>query len=202
MCCHIVHNHLLPQQTPSAITQISVVRIFLGVGILLQAAVILRFVSYFQQFNVSRPFVFNFVSLLSVCIKGGLPCSKYSPPSTGKVHSLCPDPVPGFHDVRMVGPGSIPLQGQLPIVIPSVDSRLYLTQFVNFGESFHALFTMMHGDDLFSTYQGITAADDMEAYIFSQFFFTIFLMLFIYAMLNLMISLIMESYEESQVCCV
>ena len=59
---------------------------------------------------------------------------------------------------------------------------------------------MMHGDDLFLTYQGIGYSDDPEAYIFSQFFFTIFLMLFIYAMLNLMISLIMESYEESQVC--
>ena len=59
---------------------------------------------------------------------------------------------------------------------------------------------MMHGDDLYPTYEGISYSDDPEAYTFSQFFFTIFLMLFIYAMLNLMISLIMESYEESQVC--
>ena len=69
-------------------------------------------------------------------------------------------------------------------------------QFTSFGESFHALYTVMHGDDLYSSYQGITSYDDPEAYTFSQLHFMIFLMLFIYAMLNLMISLIMESYED------
>lgn len=58
---------------------------------------------------------------------------------------------------------------------------------------------MLNGDDLWNTYTGITSLDDNGVYVFSQIFFTIFLMLFIYAVLNLFISLIIESYEYSQV---
>ena len=72
-------------------------------------------------------------------------------------------------------------------------------QFETFDGTFYALFTMLNGDDLWNTYTGITPLDDAGVYVFSQIFFTIFLMLFIYAVLNLFISLIIESYEYSQV---
>ncbi|KAL5466992.1 hypothetical protein EMCRGX_G031157 [Ephydatia muelleri] len=148
--------------TPSAITQTSMARILLGIGILLQAAVILRFISYFQQFNA----VYR---VLYIAL-----------PRLGK-YIIC----------ALILFLAFMVCGWL-VMSP------FHYKFTSFGESFHALYTMMHGDDLYSSYQGITASDDAEAYTFSQFFFTIFLMLFNYVMLNLMISLIMDSYEESQ----
>ena len=58
---------------------------------------------------------------------------------------------------------------------------------------------MLNGDDLWNTFTGMTMFDGLGVFVFSQFFFTIFLILFIYAILNLFISLIIQSYEESQV---
>eukprot|EP00731_Ephydatia_muelleri_P026758 Em0018g858a len=148
--------------TSVANDQISSTRILLGISILLEAAVILRFISYFKQFNAVH-------RALSIAL-----------PKLGK-YIFC----------ALILFLAFMMCGWL-VLSP------FHYKFANFGASFQALYTMMHGDDLFLTYQGIGYSDDPEAYIFSQFFFTIFLMLFIYAMLNLMISLIMESYEESQ----
>ena len=72
-------------------------------------------------------------------------------------------------------------------------------QFLTVDASFYALFSMLNGDDLWSTYTGMSSYDNLGVFVFSQFFFTIFLILFIYAVLNLFISLIIQSYEESQV---
>ena len=97
------------QQTPSSSIQTSMVRILLGTGILLQAAVMLRFVSYFQQFNVSEPYSLKFLPLLKSPSEGSLQSSKNSCSSAGQVHFMCPATVLGLHDVWMVGPESIPL---------------------------------------------------------------------------------------------
>ncbi|KAL5467005.1 hypothetical protein EMCRGX_G031170 [Ephydatia muelleri] len=72
------------------------------------------------------------------------------------------------------------------------------SQFGSNDQSFYTLFSMLNGDDLWNTFTGMTMFDGLGVFAFSQFFFTIFLILFIYAILNLFISLIIQSYEESQ----
>ncbi|KAL5467001.1 hypothetical protein EMCRGX_G031166 [Ephydatia muelleri] len=138
------------------------VRIMLGVSVVLQAAVILRYVSYFRQFNaLSSALDIAIPRLVKFFLCAGILFVAFM---------LCAWVVLGpFH-----------------------------YKFQTFDGTFYALFTMLNGDDLWNTYTGITSLDDNGVYVFSQIFFTIFLMLFIYAVLNLFISLIIESYEYSQ----
>lgn len=138
------------------------VRVMLGVSVVLQAAVILRYVSYFRQFNaLSSALDIAIPRLVKFFLCAGILFVAFM---------LCAWVVLGpFH-----------------------------YKFQTFDGTFYTLFTMLNGDDLWNTYTGITELDDAGVYVFSQIFFTLFLMLFIYAVLNLFISLIIESYEYSQ----
>eukprot|EP00731_Ephydatia_muelleri_P026757 Em0018g857a len=122
------------------------VRILLGIGIILQAVVILRYVSYFSQFNV--------------------------------------------------------LSRALEIAFPRLFKRSCvassLLQFSSIDETFYTLFTVLNGDDLYNTFVGFKMAENAPVYIFSQAYLTTFMALFIYAILNLFVSLIVEAREDSQ----
>ena len=58
---------------------------------------------------------------------------------------------------------------------------------------------MLNGDDLYNTFVGFSITENAAVYIFSQAYFTAFMALFIYAILNLFVSLIVEAREDSQV---
>lgn len=138
------------------------VRILLGIGIVLQAGVIIRYVSYFPKFNVlSRTLEIAFPRLLKYVIFVTILFTAFM-----------------FCGWVVLSP--------------------FHYKFSSFYESFYTLFTMMNGDDLYNTFVGFNIAESTLVYIFSQAYFTSFMALFIYAILNLFVSLVVEAREDSQ----
>ena len=76
---------------------------------------------------------------------------------------------------------------------------LFNLQFKDFSVAFETLFSLLNGDDIYETFRAITTLDDLAAYIYSRFYFYVFLILFIYAVLNIFTSLVISAYESSQV---
>jgi len=56
------------------------------------------------------------------------------------------------------------------------------------------LFSLINGDNMFTTYKGMFVAS-APAYIFSKIYLYIFICLFIYVVLSVFISLITDTYE-------
>ncbi|KAL5466986.1 hypothetical protein EMCRGX_G031151 [Ephydatia muelleri] len=138
------------------------VRILLGIGIILQAVVILRYVSYFSQFNVlSRALEIAFPRLFKYIV---------------------------FVTILYV---AFMLFGWI-LLSP------FHSKFSSIDETFYTLFTVLNGDDLYNTFVGFRMAENAPVYIFSQAYLTTFMALFIYAILNLFVSLIVEAREDSQ----
>ncbi|KAL5466999.1 hypothetical protein EMCRGX_G031164 [Ephydatia muelleri] len=138
------------------------VRIFLGIGVVLHATVILRYVSYFRQFNVlskaldrAAPQLFKYILFVTILFLAFMLCGWVV---------LSP-----FHK-----------------------------KFATLTQSFNTLFTVLNGDDLYSTFTTFEISEINLVYIFGHAFLTIFMTLFIYTVLNLFISLIVEAHEESQ----
>ncbi|KAL5466991.1 hypothetical protein EMCRGX_G031156 [Ephydatia muelleri] len=138
------------------------VRILLGIGIILQAVVILRYVSYFSQFNVlSRALEIAFPRLFKYIV---------------------------FVTILYI---AFMLFGWI-LLSP------FHSKFSSIDETFYTLFTMLNGDDLYNTFVGFNMAENAPVYIFGQAYFTTFMALFIYAILNLFVSLIVEARKDSQ----
>ena len=138
------------------------VRVLLGMGVVLQAAVILRYTSYFQQFNalssalnIAFPRLLKFLACVGILYLAFMLCGWVA-----------------------LGP--------------------FHYKFSDFDTSFYTLFSMLNGDDLWNTYTGMSEHDNYPVFVFSQIFITTFLILFIYAVLNLFVSLIIQSYDESR----
>ncbi|KAL5467011.1 hypothetical protein EMCRGX_G031178 [Ephydatia muelleri] len=148
--------------TCDMLSHIETVRILLGIGTVLQAAVILRYTSYFKQFNMlSCALDVAFPRLVKFLVCVGILFMSFM---------LC-----GW---AVLGP--------------------FHYKFSDYDVSFYTLFSTLNGDDLWNTFTGMTTYDNKGIFIFSQIFFIVFLILFIYAILNLFVSLIIQSYEESQ----
>lgn len=58
----------------------------------------------------------------------------------------------------------------------------------------------MNGDDMYPTFRAFSPTDSLAVYVYSRFFVFVFVALFLYAVLNLFTSLVISSYEYSQVC--
>ncbi|KAL5467004.1 hypothetical protein EMCRGX_G031169 [Ephydatia muelleri] len=173
--------------TCDMLSHIETVRILLGIGTVLQAAVILRYTSYFKQFNMlSCALDVTFLSDAILCIRCNLPPQMLS----------CALDVAFPRLVKFLVCVGILFMSFMLCGWAVLGPFHY--KFSDYDVSFYTLFSTLNGDDLWNTYTGMTTYDNKGIFIFSQIFFTVFLILFIYAILNLFVSLIIQSYEESQ----
>ncbi len=76
----------------------------------------------------------------------------------------------------------------------------YHDKFLDFNASFETLFSLLNGDDIYTTFVSIDPDDNFTAYVYSRIYMYIFLILFLYFVLNLFTSLVITAYEASQVC--
>ena len=75
----------------------------------------------------------------------------------------------------------------------------YHEKFVGFGGSFETLFSLINGDDIYTTFTGIDMEDSVVVYVYSRLYMYVFLILFLYFVLNLFTSLVISAYEASRV---
>ena len=77
--------------------------------------------------------------------------------------------------------------------------RPYHEKFETFVDSFETLFSLINGDDIYMTFIGIDKEDHLLFYWYSRIYMYIFLVLFLYFVLNLFTSLVITAHEASQV---
>ncbi len=75
----------------------------------------------------------------------------------------------------------------------------YHEKFTDFNASLETLFSLLNGDDIYTTFISIDTEDNLGAYVYSRFYMYIFLLLFLYFVLNLFTSLVIAAYEALQV---
>ncbi|KAL5104244.1 Mucolipin-3 [Taenia crassiceps] len=69
-------------------------------------------------------------------------------------------------------------------------------KFRSFTSTLECLFSLINGDDMYTTFATIDATKGLGIYLFSRIFLYIFITLFIYAVLNIFVTIIFEAYEE------
>ncbi|KAH9277869.1 Mucolipin-2 [Echinococcus granulosus] len=69
-------------------------------------------------------------------------------------------------------------------------------KFRSFTSTLECLFSLINGDDMYTTFATIDSTKGMGIYLFSRIFLYVFITLFIYAVLNIFVTIIFEAYEE------
>ena len=77
---------------------------------------------------------------------------------------------------------------------------MYMLQFSSVITAGECLFALISGDEIFATLSFITTEDHpMAIFIFSRIYLISFMTIFIFAIANLFVALIMDSYETVKV---
>ncbi|VDM22920.1 unnamed protein product [Hydatigera taeniaeformis] len=72
-------------------------------------------------------------------------------------------------------------------------------KFRSFTSTLECLFSLINGDDMYTTFATIDTAKGLGIFLFSRVFLYVFITLFIYAVLNIFVTIIFEAYEEVRV---
>lgn len=73
-------------------------------------------------------------------------------------------------------------------------------QFHSFSETIECLFALINGDEIYTTFSIINLKDHTTGvWLFSRFYFYSFIFLSVFAIFNLFIAVIMDSYETVKV---
>lgn len=76
--------------------------------------------------------------------------------------------------------------------------KVIVFQFRHLSTTSECLFSLVNGDDMFTTFSA-TVTEDIVVWYFSRIYLYLFISLFIYAVLNLFIAVILDTYETIKV---
>lgn len=76
--------------------------------------------------------------------------------------------------------------------------KVTVFQFRHLSTTSECLFSLVNGDDMFTTFSA-TVTEDIVVWYFSRIYLYLFISLFIYAVLNLFIAVILDTYETIKV---
>ena len=174
--------------------------IILGLAVFGQWCGLLRFLSYFDKYNMllitlrlALPSVMRFIICagilyISFLLCGWLVLGPYNPKVIKRFK---------YFSYILLSPLSTPTHAHKHACMHACSHTH--TQFRDPTVTSECLFSLINGDDMFATYVQMSPASN-AAWIFSKIYLYVFVTLFIYLVLNVFISLISDTYETLHVC--